>query len=287
MPLVSVIIPTYQRLEFTQEAIESVLAQTFQDFEIIVVFDGEDIRTVEHSKSRNSIKYYSRKHKGVSAARNFGVNVSFGKYIAFLDSDDLWDRRKLEKQLEYLTKLNEEPRRLASGSEPFRFCYTNEKWIRNGQHLNQLKKHQKYHGWIFDRCLPLCIISASSIIMERAVFEALGGFDESLFVCEDYDLWLRMSLKYPIAFLDENLIIKRGGHADQLSKKYWGMDRFRIKALEKLLKKELEPKETKLVMAELESKYKILLIGSLKRKKIFSWLYYKLKQRLRMMRRPN
>ena len=123
--------------------------------------------------------------------------------------------------------------------------------------------------------------------MERAVFEALGGFDESLFVCEDYDLWLRMSLKYPIAFLDENLIIKRGGHADQLSKKYWGMDRFRIKALEKLLKKELEPKETKLVMAELESKYKILLIGSLKRKKIFSWLYYKLKQRLRMMRRPN
>jgi len=243
--LVSVIIPTYQRPEFTQEAIESVKAQTFQDFELIVVEDDG---------------------RGVSATRNRGAAQAKGKYLAFLDSDDLWDKRKLEKQLQYFQEHPE-----------FKICYTNEKWLRNGQHLNQLKKHQKYHGWIFEHCLPLCIISASSIIMERGVFEELGGFDESLPVCEDYDLWLRMSLKYPIAFLDEPLIIKRGGHADQLSKKYWGMDRFRIRALEKLLKMELEPDKRALVLAELEKKYSILLSGYIRRKRLFFWVWWKLK----------
>ena len=161
--LVSVIIPTFKRPEFTQEAIKSVRAQTFQDFELIVVEDDG---------------------RGVSATRNRGVAKAKGKYLAFLDSDDLWDKKKLEKQLQYLQEHPE-----------FKICYTNEKWIRNGEHLNQMKKHQKYQGWIFDKCLLLCIISASSIIMKREVFEDLGGFDESFPVCEDYDLWLRMSLK--------------------------------------------------------------------------------------------
>jgi len=245
MSFVSVIIPTFKRPEFTQEAIESVRTQTFQDFELIVVEDNG---------------------RGVSATRNRGAAQAQGKYLAFLDSDDLWDKRKLEKQIKYLADHTE-----------FKICYTNEKWIRNGQHLNQMNKHQKYHGWIFERCLPLCIISASSIIMERGVFEDLGGFDEKLPVCEDYDLWLRMSLKYPIAFLDENLIIKRGGHADQLSKKYWGMDRFRIKALEKLLKQKLGPAQKELGAAELQKKYRIFLNGLLRRKRLLAWVWWKLK----------
>ncbi|MBU0671614.1 MAG: glycosyltransferase, partial [Candidatus Margulisbacteria bacterium] len=192
--LVSVIIPTYNRPELLKEAIDSVRAQTFQDFELIVVEDHEPCQ-------------------GPAAIRNSGVSKAKGRYIAFLDSDDLWDKKKLEKQLRFLKIINEEPRRSVSGSE-FKLCYTNEKWVRNGEHLNQLKKHQKYHGWIFDKCLPLCIISCSSILMEREVFAELGGFDESLPVCEDYDLWLRLSLRYPIAYLDEKLIIKRGGHPD-------------------------------------------------------------------------
>ncbi|MFH1825857.1 MAG: glycosyltransferase [bacterium] len=231
--LVSIIIPTCNRPQFTKEAIESVEMQTFKDLEIIVVED---------------------EGANVSAARNFGVSVSAGKYIAFLDSDDLWDKRKLEKQIKYLMDHPE-----------FKICYTNEKWIRNGLHLNQLKKHQKYHGWIFDKCLPLCIISASSIIMERAVFDELGGFDEDLVVCEDYDLWLRMAWKYPIAYFDEKLIVKRGGHADQLSKKYWGMDRFRIQALGKLLKLDLSLEQRKLVEAELQKKQEIFAKGAAKR----------------------
>ncbi|MFA6549198.1 MAG: glycosyltransferase [Candidatus Margulisiibacteriota bacterium] len=238
--LVSVIIPTFNRPKFTEEAVASVRAQSFRDFELIVV-----------------------EKEGVSAARNFGVSVSNGKYIAFLDSDDLWEKRKLEKQLKYLKDHPE-----------FKICYTNETWIRNGAHLNQLKRHQKYHGLIFDKCLPLCIISASSILMERAVFDALGGFDESLPVCEDYDLWLRLALRYPIAYLDEKLIIKRGGHPDQLSHRYWGMDRFRIQALNKLLKNEkLTLDQRDLIVQEMGKKYKVLLDGAWKRGRLFYWVY--------------
>ena len=244
--LVSVIIPTHDRPEFTQAAIASVKAQTHRDLEIIVIEDA--------------------KGRGPAWARNQGVAKAKGEYIAFLDSDDLWEKRKIEKQVKFLRENPE-----------FKVCYTNEKWIRAGKHLNQMKKHRKYHGRIFDKCLPLCIISASSILMERDVFEGLGGFDESLPVCEDYDLWLRMSLRYPIAYLDEKLIIKRGGHPDQLSRKYWGMDRFRVRALEKLLRQGLDAQQRAMVCRELGIKYDILLSGARKRGKYSRWLYYKLK----------
>ncbi len=263
--LVSVIIPTYNRNKFLQEALHSVLSQSFYDFEIIVVDDGSDSDQRPKTKDRR-LKYFYRPHRGPAAARNFGVSVSSGKYIAFLDSDDIWAKKKLEKQLSFLKK-----------NRKFKICYTNEKWIRNGKHLNQMKKHRKFHGDIFDKCLPLCIISASSILMTRKLFDRLGGFDESLPVCEDYDLWLRMSLKYPVAYLDEKLIIKRGGHPDQLSRKFWGMDRFRIRALEKLLASGIDADKKKLVMKELDRKYRILLSGSWKRRRYLRWLYYKLK----------
>jgi len=243
---VSVIIPTHNRPKFTEEAIASVRAQTYRDFEIIDIEDA--------------------KGRGPAWARNQGVTKARGKYIAFLDSDDLWDKKKLQKQIEFL-----------HNNPGFKICYTNEKWVRGGEHLNQMKKHQKYHGWIFEKCLSLCIISASSILMEREVFYGLGGFDESLPVCEDYDLWLRMALKYPIAFLDERLIVKRGGHSDQLSKAYWGMDRFRIRALQKLLHMNISHEQEKLVMDELKKKYEVLIAGSWKRGKYFRWLRYKLK----------
>jgi glycosyltransferase involved in cell wall biosynthesis len=242
--VVSVIIPTHNRPKFIKEAIASVKAQTYRNFEIIVIDDVLG--------------------KGPSWARNRGAEKANGKYLAFLDSDDLWDKRKLEKQIDYLKK-----------NRKFKACYTNEKWIRSGKHLNQLKKHRKFHGDIFEKCLPLCIISASSILMTRELFNSLGGFDESLPVCEDYDLWLRLSLRHPIAFIDQKLIIKRGGHADQLSKKYWGMDRFRIKALEKLFAEKLSNEEQQLVLGELGNKYKILLNGFWKRKRYFQWLLYK------------
>ena len=275
---VSVIIPTYNRKKFLKEAVHSVLSQSFKELEIIVVDDGSNHKSEWVEALDPRIHYIYCANRGAGAARNFGVSVSSGEYIAFLDSDDLWEKKKLEKQLSFLKAINEEPRRSVSGSEAkYKICYTNETWVRKGEHLNQMKKHQKYHGWIFEKCLPLCIVSSSSIIMERQVFYDLGGFDEALPVCEDYDLWLRMSLNYPIAYLDEKLIIKRGGHPDQLSRKYWGMDRFRIRALEKLLRMKISPEQKRLVMGELKKKCEVLVAGSWKRKKYFRWLRYKLK----------
>jgi glycosyltransferase involved in cell wall biosynthesis len=263
---VSVIIPTYNRKKFLKEAIHSVLSQSYNDLEIVVVDDGSDHKSEWIEALDPRIHYIYCAQRGVAAARNFGVSVSSGEYIAFLDSDDLWGNKKLQKQISFLEENPE-----------YKICYTNEKWIRDGENLNQMKKHQKYHGWIFNKCLPLCIISASSILVEREVFHDLGGFDESLPVCEDYDLWLRMALKYPIGFLDEKLIVKRGGHPDQLSKKYWGMDRFRIRALEKLLSMKITEEQEKMVLNELKNKCEVLIAGSWKRGKYFRWLRYKLK----------
>lgn len=264
--LVSIIIPSFNRKEYLQEAVRSVLSQSVQDFELIIVEDGTSYDQLFYSED-SRVKIFARPHRGVAAARNFGVSVSSGKYIAFLDSDDLWMQHKLEQQLGLMQQHPE-----------FKICYTNERWLRRGQHLNQWKKHQKYGGWIFDKCLPLCIISCSSVLMERELFISSGGFDERLPVCEDYDLWLKIASRYPIGFMDEPLIIKRGGHPDQLSKKYWGMDRFRIRSLENLIRCGLTNTQRDLVLAELDRKYAILLSGAWKRKRYFAWLYYQYKK---------
>jgi hypothetical protein len=99
-----------------------------------------------------------------------------------------------------------------------------------------MKKHLKSGGNIFEQCLPRCVISPSAVVLHRSVFEDFGSFDEELPVCEDYDLWLRLCAKLPVTHLPEKLVVKYGGHDDQLSKKYWGMDRFRIASLEKLIR---------------------------------------------------
>lgn len=130
----------------------------------------------------------------------------------------------------------------------------------------QKKKHQKYSGWIFEKCLPLCIISPSAVILHREVFARCGFFDENLPACEDYAYWLRVTLEYPVETLSTRLVIKRGGHEDQLSRKYWGMDRFRIMALEKILSyPRLSGEQRKMVELQLQIKYKILSQGALKR----------------------
>ena len=98
-----------------------------------------------------------------------------------------------------------------------------------------MKKHAKSGGHIFRQCLPLCVISPSSVMIQRSLFDEIGLFDESLPACEDYDLWLRICARHPVLFLQEPMIIKHGGHRDQLSRRYWGMDRFRIQALEKII----------------------------------------------------
>ncbi len=265
MPRVSVIIPTCNRAHFLQEAVESVLNQTFQDFELIVVDDGStDCTPYVLRKWKDRIRWVRQENAGVSRARNVGIRAARSRYLSFLDSDDLWLKKKLEAQVAFL-----------DANPHYPVCYTDEVWIRKGKRVNPKRIHRKYSGWIFERCLPLCIISPSSAMIRREVLNETGGFDEALPVCEDYDLWLRIASRFPIFFLPEKLIIKRGGHADQLSTRSWGNDRYRVLALEKLLSQDdLQPRERRAVLRVLRRKCLILGNGFLKRGKIEEGLKY-------------
>ncbi len=258
--MVSIIIPTHQRRDLVLRAVESVKRQRFRDWELIVVDDGSEDGTCEAVAriGDDRIRCLRQPRRGVSAARNRGIRLARYDWISFLDSDDSWRPRKLERQLDGLE------------AEPaYRACFTDEVWIRNGVRVNQKKHHRKEGGWIYPRCLPLCIISPSSILLHRSVLARIGLFDESFPVCEDYEFWLRMCSYYPVLFIPAPLIIKTGGHSDQLSRSRWGMDRFRVRALQKILSSgSLTPRLGKLTIEELIRKARILAAGCEKRGKI-------------------
>lgn len=266
MATVSVIIPTYNRADFLKEAVDSVLTQTFHDVELIVVDDGSTDHTRQLLQSYGQqLRSVTQENRGVSSARNIGIHASTGEYIALLDSDDLWLPNKLEQQV---TVMEQQP--------DLQLCHTEEIWIRRGKRVNPKKKHQKHGGYIFPYCLPLCVISPSSVMMRRTLFEEVGMFDEALPACEDYDLWLRITKTYPVHFIETPLLVKRGGHADQLSRAIWGLDRFRIQALEKLLQAgELNAEQRRQTCEELRLKCKIMAAGSLKRQNQQAWEYYR------------
>ena len=257
-PAISVIIPTYNRAGCLGDAIDSVTAQTFRDYELIVVDDGSTDNSEDLVKARDGIRYFRMtENAGVSKARNMGIKHARGKFICFLDSDDLWVEDKLERQINFME----------SDDEPA-VCYTDEIWVRNGRRVNSGKRHRKFSGDILANCLALCIISPSSVMLRAEVFDAIGLFDETLPACEDYDLWLRLSARFPIQFIPRKLIVKTGGHADQLSRKYDAMDRFRVYAIDKLLCQAALKSETRrLAIETLIEKCGILSQGCVKRNK--------------------
>ena len=223
-PIVSVIIPVFNRSTLVIEAIDSVLEQTFNNFELIIVDDGstDDVKIVLNQYG-NRLIYIKQDNKGVSAARNKGISMAKGDFLAFLDSDDLWLPEKLSRQVEF---FSENPNAM--------ICQTEEVWIRDGGRVNPKKRHRKPSGMIFEPSLSLCLVSPSAVMMRKELFEEVGVFDESLPACEDYDLWLRISHKHYVYLIDEFLIVKRGGHADQLSKSPV-LDKYRIQSLIKLI----------------------------------------------------
>lgn len=258
-PEVTVVIPTWNRAGSLRRALDSVFAQTRPPDEVIVVDDGSSDgtrRMVREGYPRAS--YLFQENRGVAAARNRGAEKAGGDWLAFLDSDDEWLPRKLERQLHAL------------GAQPeFQLCHTDEIWIRRGRRVNPMKKHAKSGGWIFQRSLELCLISPSSVLLRRDLFDFLGGFDESLPACEDYDLWLRITALHPVLYVDEPLIVKHGGHPDQLSRRFWGMDRFRIRAIDKLLEEDglLSAEDRRAAVAALARKIDVYLAGARKRGK--------------------
>jgi len=253
IPKVSVVIPTYDRIETLPRSLDSVINQTFSDWELIVVDDGSTDGTDEMIlRDYPAVRLHRQENSGVSAARNAGVALTSGEWIAFLDSDDAWLPEKLERQL---SALANEPE--------LRLSHTDEIWIRNGKRVNQPKEYAKSGGGIYLRCLPLCCICPSSVLLRRDLFDEIGGFDEILPVCEDYDLWLRITAREPVHYLDEALVRKYGGHEDQLSTTTWGMDRYRIRALENILSEEiLSPKDQLLTKETLIKKLRILIAGA-------------------------
>ncbi|MEA2108856.1 MAG: glycosyltransferase [Pseudomonadota bacterium] len=259
-PLVSVIIPTFNRAAMVVEAVDSVLAQSYQPLEIIVVDDGStDDTRVRLAAYGECVKVIRRPlNSGVSAARNCGIRRSCGSYVALLDSDDLWLPDKIERQMDFFFTHPEAM-----------ICQTEETWIRRGKRVNPKHKHRKYSGSIFSHCLPLCIVSPSAVMFKRELISRVGLFDEQLPACEDYDLWLRIAAHHPIFLLEEPLIIKRGGHEDQLSRTVLFLDRYRIQSLCKLLQhEELSAIQRQQVVTELRKKVRIFRNGCLKRGKI-------------------
>ena len=255
---ISVIIPTHNRVHVLGRAIESVLAQTFKPLELIIVDDGSTDTTAELVGSRfPECHYVYQDNQGVSSARNHGIRIASGDWFAFLDSDDEWLPGKLAAQQEHLS-LN----------IAHRLCHTEEIWIRNGKRVNAMLKHAKSGGYIFEKCLPLCVISPSAAMIHRDIFKEIGTFDESLPACEDYDMWLRICSRESVGFVEEAQIRKYGGHADQLSGRFWGMDRFRIQALEKLLKEtHLRDSDRIAAIRMLLKKLDVLNKGAIKRGK--------------------
>ena len=265
---ISVIIPTYNRDKFILECVQSVLAQTLPAREIIIVDDGStdatynilrDLGFNSITTHKSVLRYFSQQNRGVSSARNLGIKEARSEYIALLDSDDLWLKSKLDRQI----------RAFQNDKQSTRLCHTDEIWIRNGVRVNQHKKHKKYGGNVFKNCLKLCCISPSSAMIHKSVFTDFGFFDEDLPACEDYDFWLRYSAKEDVNFVNEPLIIKKGGHSDQLSGAYWGMDRFRIYSIEKILNEpDLKLDYRIAAIREVIIKMEILINGSQKRKKM-------------------
>lgn len=270
MTLVSVIIPTYNRAAVLPRAINSVLAQKGADFELIIIDDGStekqdggwssadgDKPNALRSPSSALRFFHSEKNRGPAAARNLGIKEAKGEWIAFLDSDDEWKPGKLKAQLKF---FEENP--------DYLICQTEEIWMRNGVRVNPMKKHQKFGGFIFERCLPLCVVSPSAVMMHRKLLEEVGLFDESLPACEDYDLWLQIAAKHPIGLIEKPYLIKYGGHADQRSREFPAMDRFRIQSLAKILSQKILTPEQRFSMRKmLEEKSRIYIEGALKRGK--------------------
>jgi glycosyltransferase involved in cell wall biosynthesis len=263
-PLVSAVIPTYNRGWLLKEAVDSVLSQDFFGYELIVIDDGSLDNTPEILASYgDSLKVIRQENRGVSSARNKGIVSSSGEYIAFLDSDDFWLSGKLSAQLAF---FENNPDAL--------ICQTEEIWIKKGRRVNPGKRHKKMCGFFFEKSLELCLVSPSAVMVKKKLFEIVGLFDEKLPACEDYDMWLRVNCRHPIYLIDSPLVVKRGGQSDQLSGMH-SLDKYRIQSIVKIIENNLLSKDqVKAAVRVLKRKCRVYSEGCRKRDRIEEALKY-------------
>jgi glycosyltransferase involved in cell wall biosynthesis len=249
---ISVVVPTFDRWRLLPRALDSVRAQTSAPAEVIVIDDGSTDGTAERLREcYPEVRLLPQDNRGVSAARNAGIRAAGAPWIAFLDSDDAWDREKLAAQWAALT----------APGESRRLVHTGEIWIRNGRRVNAGRRHRKRDGWVFEQSLELCAISPSAALVARSLLDEVGLFDESLPAAEDYDLWLRITCREPVLLVDRPLVVKHGGHGDQLSAAP-ALDRYRIRALARLLENApLTPGQRRATLESLLARSEIYLQG--------------------------
>jgi glycosyltransferase involved in cell wall biosynthesis len=212
MPIVSVIIPAYNCAQFLSETLDSVLRQSFADYEIIIVDDGSKDNTlavIEEYERSGNIRGVSQKNKGPAAARNVGIKIARGVYCAFVDADDLMMPERLSRQVQAL-EANKAPGLVYTDLMTF-----NEEGI-----VHRTKKEfiHPYAGWVLDRLLITNFITTSTVMVRKKCFESVGLFDEAKDMrgVEDYKMWLQISEKYPVEYIDAPLVRYRY-HSNSLS----------------------------------------------------------------------
>ena len=212
-PEVSVVMTCYNYEKYVARSIESVLKQTHKDLELMIINDGstDNSDSVIRSYIKDKrVRYIIQDNAGQARAKNIGIKYSCGKYIAFLDADDLWENEKLELQLPLLKKKN------------VGLVYSNATWIDEGDSVlgqgwlgGYLKPRS---GKVTEYLIYDNFIYFSSAVVKRDCIEDTGCFNESLHMSIDWELWLRLSLKYDFDFVDKHLIKYRWGHVGQMSK---------------------------------------------------------------------
>jgi glycosyltransferase involved in cell wall biosynthesis len=210
-PLVSVVIASYNCGRFLAGAIESVLAQTFTDHEITIVDDGstdDTERVIQPYRLDARFRYLRTDHFGQPAAKNVGIRRARGRYVAFLDADDLWLPTKLEKQVELFERSRTE----------LGVVYCRRRWIDEGGRELDREERQPQRGDVLARLFHRPFICFSSSMIRRTVLDDVGLFDESIPMAIDYDLWLRIGLKYHFDYVDERLVMYRTGHGNLSSR---------------------------------------------------------------------
>ena len=241
MAKISIIIPTYNSAQYICEAIESVLNQTYKDFEIIVVDDGSTDNTKEVIKPYlNKIKYIYQQNSGPSAARNRGIKEAKGEYIAFLDADDIWLPQKLELQIKFMEKEKEvglifSDMILFNEKGIIKNSFLKEKLFFNKLSIKPLSSTEKViYDNVFNALLQENFIPTNTVIVKKECFNKVGFFDETLFSVEDRDMWLRIGLFYDIGFINFPLVLTRF-HETNISANQELALKSRLKVMKKFL----------------------------------------------------